>query len=53
MFTFTSIAKFLAGGVLTGLVCVALTAETMAQQKASPRQDAGSEREGRRSGHFQ
>jgi hypothetical protein len=36
MFTFASKAKFLAGGVLTGLVCVALTAETMAQQKASP-----------------
>lgn len=36
MSTFTSRAKLLAGGVLASLVCVALTAGAMAQQKASP-----------------
>jgi hypothetical protein len=36
MFAFTSRARFLAGGVLTSLVYVALTAGTTAQQKASP-----------------
>jgi hypothetical protein len=36
MSTFTLRAKFLAGGVLTSLVCVALTAEAPAQQQASP-----------------
>jgi hypothetical protein len=36
MSTFTSRATFLAGGVLTSLVCVALTAGATAQQKASP-----------------
>ena len=35
MSTFTSRARFLAGGVLTGLVCVALTVGATAQQKAS------------------
>jgi hypothetical protein len=36
MSIFTLRASFLAGGVLTGLVCVALTAEVAAQRKASP-----------------
>jgi hypothetical protein len=36
MSTFKSRATFLAGGVLTSLVCVALTVGATAQQKASP-----------------
>jgi hypothetical protein len=36
MFTFASRAKLLAGTVLTGLICVMLTAGAAAQQKASP-----------------
>ena len=36
MSTFASKAKLLAGGVLTGLICVPLTAETTAQQKCVP-----------------
>jgi hypothetical protein len=36
MSTFALRERFLAGGVLTGLVCAALTVEVAAQQKASP-----------------
>jgi hypothetical protein len=35
MFTFASAAKFLAGGVLTGLVCAALAIEVAAQQSTT------------------